>query len=150
MRSFTNQETVLQRHSEILALQQLQLYGIQEKVAHPNALSTSQMTASSTASVSHRRRFRQKRFCLPLPQWVTSRTWTFAAFQSYGSWTMEMHSVHRRPFGTAAFECVRRGDLVALQKGLATGDLSIWDVTQYRDLGPEITLLGVIRFPTIL
>lgn len=67
----------------------------------------------------------------------------FATFHSHGSWNMEIHPVNRRPLGTPAFECIQRGDVVALQRALDTGELSIWDVTRHRYLDFETTLLGV-------
>lgn len=156
MRNSLNQAMTLQRHCDLLALQQSQLGCIQDKVSNSKALVTSEVKASSTgdhegkfAAMSRRHRARQKRFCLPLPIWLTSRTWMVATFQSHGSWTMEIHPVNRRPFGAAAFDCIRRGDIAGLQKGLDTGNLSIWDVIPCSLNGPHTTLLGVCERPQL-
>lgn len=144
------QALALQQNSDLLALQRLQLHDIQQNISHGNALASLQLTDSSgdgreiyAARVTHRRRSHRRTFCLPLPRWLTNRTWMFAVSQSQQSWTMEIHPVNRRPWESPAFDCIRVGDLAALQKALDTGELSTSDVVHNSRSNSEFTLLGV-------
>jgi hypothetical protein len=146
---------MLRRQNDLLALQQLQLDAIQQNVSSGNALITPQVThrrseGSNTRPLhnSIQRRNRQKkrdsfRLRLPLPQWLTSRTWAFAASKAQSSWTLEIHPVYRRPsHNVPVFDCIRNGDIATFQRSLEAGNLSQWDVVQY-DWHYESSLLGV-------
>jgi hypothetical protein len=155
MRDSASQAITLQRQNDLLALQQLQLDAIQQNVSFGNAFITSQVThRTSEGSVTRslhnsiQRRDRQKkrdsfRLRLPLPQWLTRRTWAFTANQSQSSWTLEIHPVYRRPSkDVPVFNCIRNGDIAAFQRSIDAGELSQWDMVQY-DSDYESTLLGV-------
>lgn len=156
MRNSANQALALQRHNDLLAMQQLQLSVIQQDVSFGNALIVSQGTGlgainpdiqsaqSSRQQPTRQRKHDLFRLRLPLPYWLSSRTWTLAASHSQGSWTMALRPVNRRPFAsTTAFDCIRTGDLASLQQFLDTGELSMWDVTKVPSRNRELTLLGV-------
>lgn len=64
---------------------------------------------------------------------LTSRTWVFALRESEGCWTFGLRPINYRSSGTAAFHYVQTGDIVAVQKLLAAGELSIWDVSCFDD-----------------
>jgi hypothetical protein len=155
MRDSESQAIMLQRQNDLMALQQLQLDAIQQNVSFGNAFITSQVAhhtseGSNIRSVhgSTHRGIRQKKqssfkLRIPLPQWLTSRTWAFAANQSQGSWTIEIHPVYRRQADNVpALNCFQYGDIASLQRSLCTGELSQWDMIQYIP-DCECTLLGV-------
>ena len=132
MRDSAHQALVLQQHCDLLALQKLQLNDIQQNVAKGNSLLTSGLTGISTGGddnrhvqVSGKRRAGQRKLHLRLPQFLTNRTWTLAAYHSQGSWTMEIHPEYLRPFETPAFDLIRSGDIAGVKKALDTGQLSI-------------------------
>jgi hypothetical protein len=136
MRDSTNQALALQQHSDLLALQQLQLDNIQQKVAKGNSLLTAQFTSvridgynETHAQAPKKRRAGQRKMRLRLPRFLTDRTWTLAAYHSHGSWTMEIHPEFWRPFETPALDLIRTGDIANVKKALDTGQLSIWDST---------------------
>jgi hypothetical protein len=156
MRDSASQAITLQRQNDLLALQQLQLDAIQHNVSFGNAFIKSQVThrtseasnIRSTHDSTHRgiRRKKQGSFELriPLPQWLTSRTWAFAVDQSQSSWTIVVNPVYRRSYGDVpALECIRGGDIAALQSFLDAGELSQWDMVQCNYPEREHTLLGV-------
>lgn len=156
MRASTRQALHLQHHNDLLALQQSQLDNIQQNFSNGNTVMISQSADPSNCGQNSRsiqsskkHGTRQKkhesfRVQFPIPQWLTSRTWTLATYQSQGSWGLEIRPVFRRPPDTDALDCIRTGDIAALQRFLDTGELSMWDVTQapfyYKD---HVTLLGV-------
>ena len=152
MRDSTNQALDLQQHRDLLVLQQLQLNDIQQKVSKGNSLLTSRLTAVSTnggdnrhAQVPRKDRTGQRRMRLRLPQFLTDRTWTLAAYHSQGSWTFEIHPEVWRPFESPALDFIRIGDIANVKKALDTGQLSIWDSTWHPwDFQFPTTLLGVI------
>jgi hypothetical protein len=108
MRNSANQALALQRQSEVLALQQLQLEGIQQNLSRRNALLAAHATIIPTNGVNTRIVKNQTQRCslqrkkdsiclrLPLSQWLTSRTWMFSARQSQGSWTLNIRPVYLR------------------------------------------------------
>jgi hypothetical protein len=155
MRDSASQALTLQRQNDLLALQQMQLDAIQRNVSFGNAFITSQITHRTSASSNTRslhnsiqRHIHQKkrdsfRLRLPLPQWLTCRTWAFAASKAQSSWTLEIHPIYRRPDkNVPVFDCIRNGDIAAFQKSIDAGELSQWDMVQY-DSDYESTLLGV-------
>ena len=152
VRDSAAQMLAMQQHSDLLALQQLQLDDIQQNISKGNSLLTSRLAGISTihdnphyARVQRKHRARQRRMYLRLPQWLTDRTWTLSTYQSQGSWTVEIHPEVWRPFETPALEFIRLGDIGNLQKSLAAGELSIWDTTScpWDFPGNSMTLLGV-------
>jgi hypothetical protein len=151
MRDSSNQALALHQHSDLLALQQLQLDVIQQSVAKGNSLLKSRITSVSTddgnrfqAQRPRRQRAGQRRIRLRLPQFLTDRTWTIAAYHSQGSWTMEIHPEFLRPFETPALDLIRTGDLVGVKKALDTGQVSIRDSTWHSWGSPaSATLLEV-------
>jgi len=152
MRDSTQQALALQQHRDLLALQQLQLDGIQQNVARGNSLLASRLTGVSSVSLDTRcpqtpREFRagQRRIGLRLPLWLTTRTWTLAAYHSQGAWTAEIHPEIQRAFETPALDFIRTGDIVNVKKALDTGQLSIWDSTWHPWVHQyPVNLLGVI------
>jgi hypothetical protein len=138
MRDSAHQALALQQHRDLLALQQLQLENIQQNVAKGNSLLTTRLTNVSTAGddthhahVARKHRGGQRRLRLPLPQFLTDRTWTLAVYHSHGSWTVELHPEVWRPFEAPALDYIRTGDIANVKKALDTGQLSIWDSTRH-------------------
>jgi hypothetical protein len=146
------QMLAMQQHRNMLALQQLQLDDIQQNVSRGNSLLTSRLAGISKSDndvhctrVQKNHRARQRRMYLRLPQWLAERTWTIAAYQSQGSWTVEIQPEVWRPFETPALDFIRTGDIVNVRRALTTGELSIWDSTwhPWESLCPSATLLEV-------
>lgn len=151
MRDSTNQAVALQQHRDLLVLQQLQLNDIQQKVASANSLLTSRLTSVSTdgddkrhAQLPRKHRTGHRKLSLRLPQFLTTRTWTLAAYHSQGSWTMEIQPEVWRPFESPALDFIRTGDITNIKKALDAGQLSVWDSTRHpSDSRFPTTLLGV-------
>jgi hypothetical protein len=155
MRDSAHQALALQQHRDLLALQQLQLDDIQQNVVKGNSLLKSGLTGVSTgggdkrhAQIPRKHHTGQRRMRLRLPQFLTDRAWTLAAYHSQGSWTVEIHPEVLRPFETPALDFIRTGDIGKVKKALDTGQLSIWDTAchPWREKAP-LTLLGVSLLP---
>ena len=150
MRYSANQALALQEHRDLLALQQLQLNNISQKVAKGNSLLTSRPTDVSPiigdarrTQTSKKHRAGQRIMRLRLPQFLRDRTWTLAAYHSQGSWTVEIHPEVLRPFETPALDFIRTGDLAKVKEALHTGQLSLWDATFHPwGITFPLTLLG--------
>lgn len=151
MRDSTNQARALQQHRDLFVLQQLQLDDIQQKVTSANSLLTSRLTSVSTdghdknhAQLPRKHRTGQRKLSLRLPQFLTTRTWTLAAYHSQGSWTLEIHPEVWRPFESPALDFIRTGDITNVKKALDAEQLSVWDSTRHpSDTRFPTTLLGV-------
>jgi len=151
MRYSANQALALQQHRDLLALQQLQLNSIEQKVAKGNSLLTSRLTDVSPftddtryAQAPAKRRASQWKMLLRMPRFLTGRTWTVAAYYSQGSWTAEIRPEVSRPFETPALDLIRTGDISNVKKALETVQLSIWDTTWHPWISTSsVTLLGV-------
>lgn len=165
MRNAASHASALQNHSDILALQQMQLHSIQHDISHGNARLYNQLedlkdhrntshgsrfthepqtnaTRSSNKRYISSRKHRALRFRLPLLSWLAGRTWEIAVGQSQASWTLQIHPVNYRAPESLAFRYVREGNVTAVDKLLRAGELSIWDVSTDL-LSAPITLLGV-------
>ena len=153
MRYSANQALALQQHRDLLAVQQLQLNNIEQKVAKGNSILISQLTDVSPiiddtryAQAPSKRRASQRKIFLRLPRFLADRTWTVAAYYSQGSWTAEIHPEILRPFETPALDFIRTGDIANVKKALDTGQLSIWDSTWHPwSTWSPVNLLGVSR-----
>jgi hypothetical protein len=61
---------------------------------------------------------------LTLPRWFTKTVWEFGAYGCEGGWTFQLRPINIRPYGTSAFDAVRDGNVEAVRKLLAAGELS--------------------------
>lgn len=168
MRHAAAHASTLQRHGDILVLQQMQLGSIQHDVSDGNSRLYNQLqdlkdhrNASKglqdpqcfrepqnvVAQASDKRYFSNKnrssmRFRLPLMGWLSGRTWEIAVSQSQASWILQVQPINFRAPDTIAFRYVREGNITAVDKLLRAGELSIWDVTT-DDFSHSRTLLEV-------
>jgi len=150
MRDSANQLLALQQHCDLLALQQMQLDGIQQKVVKGNLLLTSRLTDVSPITddtrraQTHTKHHAKQRFMrLRFPHFIRDRTWTLAAYHSQGSWTVEIHPENLRSFDTPTLDFIRIGDLAKVKEALHTGQLSLWDSTFHPwNTTFPLTLLG--------
>lgn len=166
MRASAVQLSTLQRYGNILASHQKQLGSIQDEVSNGNTRLCDQLTSlehqrdvsirsetvcgPQTLVRSSKGRFignkgrRQLRFRFPPLHWLTSWTWELAMSRSQGSWTFDVHPINYRPIDTPAFDYVRKGNVVAIEKLFREGELSIWDFAWDEELGEYMTLLKVL------
>ena len=165
MRNAASHASMLQRHGDILALQQMQLDGIQHDVSDGNSRLYDQLenlkthcntikgpqpfhdkqthvTRSSKKSYASSKTRSSLRFRLPLMAWFADWTWEIAVCQSQASWTLQVHPINYRASESLALRYVREGNIPAVDKLLREGELSIWDVTMTR-YKTQTTLLGV-------
>jgi len=168
MRNAASHASILQRHGDLLGLQQVELGSIQHNItdgnsrlydqlkgltSHQNATKGPQTHGPQThVTRSFQKRYtaskdkRSLRFRLPLMGWLAGRTWEIAVGQSQASWTLQVHPIHFRPRESLAFRYVREGNITAVDRLLRAGELSIWDVTTTGVKRPT-TLLGVRATP---
>jgi len=165
MRNAAAHASMLQRHGDMLALQQMQLGSIQHDVSEGNARLCDRLEdlrdkrdVSNGSQNCHepqkwvtrptkKRYFSSRnrssvRFRLPLLAWLSGRTWEIAICQSQASWTLQVNPINYRAADSLAFRYVREGNITAVEKLLFAGELSIWDVTNER-WSEQTTLLGV-------
>jgi len=165
MRNAAAHASTLQRHGDILALQQMQLSSIQSDVSNGNARlydqleglkehrnafegsQTPQEMQTHATRASNKRYFSSRnktsmQFRLPLLAWLTGRTWQIAVSQSQASWTLQIHPINYRSQDSVVFRYVQKGDVAAVRALLSAGELSVWDVST-DEYSQQISLLGV-------
>jgi hypothetical protein len=163
MRNAAAHTSKLQTYGDVLALQQMQLGSIQDKISDGNARLDDQLKDlrdnrkapkgfqpfsephTCATRPSKKRYFSSRnrsliRFRLPLLAWLSGRTWEIAVNQSQASWNLHIHPVHYRASESPALQYVREGNITAVDKLLRAGELSIWDVATSSF---QTTLLGV-------
>lgn len=64
---------------------------------------------------------------LALPRWLAHRVWEFAVHDMDGAWNFRVRPINIRPYGTFAFDILRSGNVEAVRKLLASGELSVSD-----------------------
>lgn len=64
---------------------------------------------------------------LALPRWLSHYVWEFAAHKLDSAWNFSVRPVNIRPYGTFVFDVVRSGNVEAVRKLLASGELSVSD-----------------------
>lgn len=168
MRNAAAHASILQNHSDLLVLQQMQLGRLQQDVSDGNARICNQLenlnsrrnaiqcsqtfqgpqtlvtqTTSDKRYIYMKRKNRSSlRFRVPLLPWLTGRTWEIAMNQSQASRSLHIHPVYYRASDSPALQYVREGNITAVDKLLRAGELSIWDV-ETTTPWVQTTLLGV-------
>lgn len=159
MRDSLTQASTLQRHSDLLAVQQMQLSSIHHDIFEGNTWLAGQLTdlidqrntskdpqtyddGSGSPRYMGSKARSLLRVRLPLLSGLTGRTWELAVGESQGAWTFQVHPINYRPSDTPAFHYVRAGNIVAVERLLRARELSIWDVTSDK-FSSHTNLLGV-------
>jgi hypothetical protein len=172
MRNAASHASTLQRHGDILALQQMQLGSIQHEISNGNARLYDQLddlknhrtavngrqvlqatqtdvTQSSNKCYISSKTRNSVRFRLPLMGWLAGRTWEIAVSQSQASWTFQINFINYRAPDSVAFRHVREGNIMAVDELIRAGQLSIWDVP-IDEFSKGPSLLSVSVAPDIL
>lgn len=147
MREALNRATEVSMQNALLSSHQAHLQNLDRAVQASHAAITSQLETSvvqkstmssgispaiPSASKQMSLRTKTKRqssrtFRLALPRWLTSCVWEFAVQECQGNWDFQLHPVYVRQYGSFAFDVVRSGNVEAVKKILATGELSVSD-----------------------
>lgn len=172
MRNAASHASTLQRHGDILALQQMQLGSIQHEISNGNARLYDQLddlknhrtavngrqvlqatqtdvTQSSNKCYISSKTRNSVRFRLPLMGWLAGRTWEIAVSQSQASWTFQINPINYRAPDSVAFRHVREGNIMAVDELIRAGQLSIWDVP-IDEFSKGTTLLSVRVAPDVV
>ena len=83
-----------------------------------------------------------RKFRLTLPRWFTETVWDFGTYNFGDGWVFQVQPIHIRPQTTPAFDVVRSGNVEAVRRLLASGELSASDC-EYREYGEPKALLTV-------
>jgi hypothetical protein len=73
------------------------------------------------------RRPSARTFRFALPRWLSTYVWEFATHELDGAWNFHVRPVNVRAPGTFVFDVVRSGNVEAVRKLLASGELSASD-----------------------
>lgn len=97
------------------------------KTGLPRSDSSSFVQSRNRRQQNHATQRSSRKLRLKLPNWFTQTVWEFGTYDFGDGWAFQIRPIKIRPRTTPAFAAVRAGDVQAVKRLLASGELSASD-----------------------
>lgn len=111
----------------------------------------SSLSDNKTLSTRRTRAVRrtQRSFRISLPNWATSLVWDLAMTQTQRGWDLSLRTYNARPRGSEIFMLCLKGDLAGMQRLIASGSASLFDVDLCHSK-PSLLEVRIVSIPRLL